>query len=329
MSANEYNPVQQAPAQATLRDVVIDLWQAKTYILVGMAALGLMAVAFLQSANPHYRAHMMVSPANPMNNIDSKSMLGEDSVFALRYLAQRVGMANGSDFARFENTYGGMAVAKELINDPKIIAGLAADQGFKFSSSKTSWSAAELSAYIQQRVQLESVGTSTLRRMTYLHPNKEFGVYFINVIHKITDAQIRQDVFTQASERVRYLKDSVAQTSNPEHRRALTALLLEQERLKMLSSIDMPYAANVVEAPATEYKTAWPLAGLVMVGALLIGAFAGYVAYEIKMARKLYQARSLDPESIWFKTDSSNANHPLTNPKKTSEPAVKDQAKSA
>ncbi len=303
----------------TLFDILVDFWHARLFILSGLAVGLILAGGFIFTATPYYKSHMLISPASPMNGAEMSSLLADDNLFALRYLAQRVGTANSSDFVRFENTYAGTSVAKILLEDPKITEGLSLDQSFIFShlypSAQITWRAERLAEYINRRVRLEPVKGSALRRMTYVHPSKAFGKYFLHNVHRATDGLIRQKIHIETTQRVRYLKEMVRNANNPEHRRALTTLLLEQERLRMLVSIESSYAASVVEPPSSNVKAAWPSRLLVFIGFALVGAFLGFIVHGFRVTMQGSERYFPSPAQwrAWFQPAAPNANQrPLT-----------------
>jgi len=264
-----------------LGDLVNDLWRAKFWIVIG-AALGLLAAfVFIQLSVPHYKGAVLLAPAAPMTGAETSSMLANDDLFALRFLMQRLGPGQGSDFQRFENIYAGPSVAEILLSDEKITRGLRADKAFVFSEPEQEWSAEKLSEYLKKRTALEPVGTSNARRMVYYHPDGAFAKYMLSAIHHIADGLIRRDIRADSRARVEYLRSAIAETGNPEHRRTLTTLLMEQERLLMLVSIDQPYAASVVEPAAIGVKAEWPDKALVYLVAAFVFAFLGFLAYGV------------------------------------------------
>lgn len=296
----------------TLKDLLRDIFSARGFIMVFALAGAVAAGLFVYMATPYYRAQMIVSPANPMNGAEVSSLLADDNLFALRYLVQRVGVANSSDFMRFENVYDGQSVATALLKDERITEGLSQDRMFPFSRSETQWNAAKLAEYIDERVRLEPVGATPMRRLAYYHPDPTFAVYFIQAIHTVSDTLIRRDIHTNAAQRVQYLQDAVGKTNNPEHRRALTTLLLEQERLRMLVSIEQSYAASVIEPAASSYKPRWPDKALVFAALVFAGALAGFVIWSIRQAPASAALQTSGVRRKWFQDDSANTQRPLT-----------------
>lgn len=299
--------------EKTLVDLFRDVWRARFYMFF-MTMLGVIAAsAFVTLAIPHYRASMIVSPATPMNGAEISSLLADDSLFALRYLVQRVGVANSSDFLRFESMYDGASVAALLLEDPNIEKGVRMDRAFAFSKAPEGELGAEsLAEYISDKVSLEPVGNTTLRRLVYRHPNRKFAVYFVERLHALADGLIRRTIREETEDRIAYLKDAVGGTSNPEHRRALTTLLLEQERLRMLVSIDQPYAAAIVEPPSAGAKPAWPDPLFLYSAFVIAGMMAGFVIYSIRAEAKA--SRQIRPATVtvrhpaWVKPQGQGSN---------------------
>lgn len=260
-------------SEPTLIDFLTSLWSLKFFIIMG-ALLGAV-LAFLLQANltPHYKARMIVGPANPINGAEVSSLLANDNLFALRYLFQRVGMANAPDFMRFENIYDGPSVANILLQDQAILNGLSQVKPYGFMAAPAGWNGDRLSKYLAQQIKIMPMGASPMREMVYYHPNPEFAPYMLRKIHQISDALIRTNIRADAEQRVIYLNQAISETRNPDHRRALTTLLLEQERLKMLVSIDDAYAATIIEPASVSYKPLWPNPVLMYGVMIILGAF--------------------------------------------------------
>lgn len=294
----------QATQEKSLVDVMRDVWSAKRWVL-SFALCGLFAAALWMIISvPQYRAQIIVAPANPMNGAEISSLLANDNLFALRYLVQRVGIANTSDFLKFENIYKGPSVAAELLKDPKIVEGLKQDRRFSFSGERKAFVPENLSEYLRDKVLLQPVGGSNLRRLVYFHPDRGFARYFLAQVHGVTDAMIRESIRQEADARIAYLKQAVRESRNPEHSRALTTLLLEQERLRMVVAIDQPYTAAVIEPASSTVEPVRPDAYFVFPLFALIGAAIGFIVFSFRQAPP--EVRK-NPKR-WFKQDSQNSN---------------------
>ncbi|MGB4056613.1 MAG: hypothetical protein WBK77_00840 [Alphaproteobacteria bacterium] len=271
-----------------LADVRDDIVLAGAWITAGIFTGAVLALAFVYFAVPYYRISMIVAPASPMVG-DVSAVLPPFSMVP-RGLSGG-GPENAPDFVRFEAMMAGPTVAERLLQDDKILRGLSLDKNFQFFERNEDWTPEEMAEYIGKRARLEPVGATMLRRVIYYHPSPEFGVYFVHRLHRVTDDVIRERVRAEAGGRVYYLQEEGVKAANPEHRRALTGLLLDEERRLMLSSIDHAYAAAVVEAPSASPKPRWPDAMLVLPVLMFSGAVAGFLLHGLFGAgrdRRLY-----------------------------------------
>lgn len=271
---------QTAPVHLT--DLLRDLWQAKTYILLGALTGIVCAILFTAIATPYFKAGIILSPAKPMSGSNFASAGNADNLSLISYLLQRTGVGNSVEFSQFETMAKGPVIAAQLLNDKNIRTGLYHDRTFPFSTPKESWNAQELSEYLQDRLHMESIGATGMRRMVYSHPDPAFAAYMLQNIQHITDTAIRTATRKETQDRITYLRSNLAQTNNPEHRRALTSLLLEQERLKMLVSIDQPYAAQIIEPASPSAKTTWPDKPLLFATLILAFGFIGFVIFNLR-----------------------------------------------
>lgn len=307
--------------EPSLAEMIRDIWEARTAITRGFLSGALCALLLMGLLMPSYKAEMIVAPASPMNGADMSSMPLDGSLSALRYLVQRAGGGNSSNFLRFENLYAGPSVATLLLKDDVILAGLQNDKTLRLRllQKEKEWTPDKLSAYIERRVKLVRLEDRTLRRLTYLHPDRKFAPYLLSRLHILTDALIRNDIRGQTIERISYLQEKLAQSTNPEHRRALATLLLEQERLLMLASIDQPYAAAALEPPHASVKTVWPDPLLVFPIFMLLGAVLGLVFHSLCNINRRSRGAQTSLENFanehppfrskgWFKTNSLNTN---------------------
>lgn len=273
----------EALGEMSLADALRLLWSARAYLLAG-AMIGIAASALLWGISiPHYRASLTLAPANPMNGAQFSRLLNDgESSSPLSFLLQRVGGGNTPDFVRFEAMIQGQAVAEALLENEVILQGLARDTSYLWSRPQTTWTAAEFSEYLSQRVSLESLPGNGLRRLRYSHPDPRFAAFLLSEIYQKTDTMIRRKTKGETLGRIAYLQAELSKAANPEHRRALTDLLLEQERLNMLVSIDQPYAADAVEAAASSSKPLWPNIPLSACILALAGMVLGFAVFGLR-----------------------------------------------
>ncbi|MGH1404849.1 MAG: hypothetical protein ACRBDL_11470 [Alphaproteobacteria bacterium] len=264
--------------EKTLFDVLRDIWRAKFYILFFVCICMAMAFAFLSVARGFYRADLVISPA--INLAQGTHMVGYRSEGSP---AVSFGQESTDAFSRFVQVYDGVSVATILLTDKKIRDGLTDDLSFEFSKPQREWTPELLSEYIERRVVIEPVHGTEMRRMFYLHPRKQFAAHFLSRIHLVADELIRARILRDVNARISYLEEALTKTNNPAHQRNFTALLLEQERVKMLVSLEgQPFSADIVEPASVSFKEKWPAPYLVYPVFIFVGILFGFVLYGLR-----------------------------------------------
>lgn len=268
----------------TLSDIMIDIWRARMSMALGMlCALGV-AILILLATVPATPASMLLAPAKQLSD-QNRAAINGNSIDMLRSLAQQAGGDISSDFTRFKAIYNGGAVAKILLDDPQIMQGINLDKRFIWGGFKGNWTPERLADYLQNHVRLAPVGVTGIYKLSYWHPSPEFAQFFLARLHGVSDQIVRASVQEGAYQRRDYLNNQIAQPAHPQHKRILTDLLLEQERLIMLSAIDQPYAASIIEMPSAHYKSLWPPKALFILLAIFIGGFIGYLIHYMRYGR--------------------------------------------
>lgn len=272
-------------AEPTLSDLLADLWRAKFYLLIGGIAGLLLGFVFMAASVPHYRASMLVAPAERSSGPDIKALLPDNSSFAVQYMLNAMGSADSGDYIRFEHTLRETSVAAALLKNDRIMKGLSEASRFGFLPSRAPGTSAELASYLHDHIRVEPVGNSPLRRIIYQHPDREFAVYLLRVLHEIADGQIRDEIRGRTESREAYLQQALATTTHPDHRRALTSLLMEQEHVRMILAMDEPFAAIIAEPPAVGARPHWPRAAIIYPVLALGGMMLGFILYGLRRAR--------------------------------------------
>ena len=98
------------------------------------------------------------------------------------------------------------------------------------------------------------------------------------------DTLIRSELEQKTAHRIQYLNQALAQERNPDHQRALTKLLMDQEQIAMVLAVHEPFAATVAEPPSAAPKPSWPRKGVVLPAGLLIGMMLGFACFGLRRA---------------------------------------------
>ncbi len=266
--------------EPTLADLIRGVWAARFSIVFFAALFCLIAFVVIMTATPRYRADMIVAPADGYALGDYASSVSEGEGLTIPFWRPREADGISTDFHRFVFTIKGPAVAAILLKDPAVLSGIARD-GVQ-SRRKDGWSAEELAAYLDKRLRVQHLGATPLRKISYTHPDPAFAAAFLRKIHLVADQLIRRDRRRQSESRINYLQETLQQTLNPDHRRGIADLLMQQEHIRMLANLDEAYAAIVVEPPASTPRPVWPDKLLLLAVFAALGAGMGYLIHAMR-----------------------------------------------
>jgi uncharacterized protein involved in exopolysaccharide biosynthesis len=270
------------PLEPTLADVLRDVWRARLPVLAGALAGLLAALIFLRVAVPQYRAEMLVAPASHGSTPDISSLMPDNAGAAMQFVLQSFSSGDSSDFMRFEAILREPTIAARLLQDDNIRRGLAHAGRWNFLAPPPLDSAPRLAAWLQDNLEVEPVGATRLRRIIFKHPDPAFAALLLRRIYDATDDLIRAEREETTAQRIAYLEKTIDQTANPDHKRDLTKLLMDQEQIAMILAVHEPFAASLAEPPAAGAKPDWPHRPLVISSFMLVGVFLGYVLHGLR-----------------------------------------------
>lgn len=260
-------------ADISLKDLVNRLWAAKLFVAVGIVFAVAVGFVFLTFSVPKYKASMIIAPADGYALGDYASSVQYDRMAALPFWRPKDQEGASTDFYRFIHTLRGTASSEILMKDENVLRGINATLSRDIKTPE------ELAVYLSRHLRVDPLGASPLRRLNYHHPNAEFAAALLRKIHLVADQMIRRDRRRQSQSRIEYLENALRKTVNPDHRKGITNLLMQQEHVQMLANLDEAYAAIVVEPASSSPKPVWPSTPLTLFIAVFIGMVLGYVAY--------------------------------------------------
>lgn len=271
-------------SEATLADVLKDVWQAKYSIMLFAALLACLGFVYHHMSVPLYKGSMIIAPADGYALGDYASSVSVGENVSLPFWRPTDPEGVSTDYYRFIHTLDGTSVAQILLKDAGVLAGIQQDE--KNFARRTDLKAEELAAYLDKKLMVEFLGATPLRRITYLHPDRDFAAAFLRKIHLVSDQMIRRDRKRQSEARIAYLNVALESTSNPEHRKIITNLLMQQEHIRMLANLDEAYAAIIVEPASSAVKPYWPNAKVIYPVFILVGSFIGFLVWGLRHHKK-------------------------------------------
>jgi hypothetical protein len=267
------------------------------------------AALWIRLAEPAFTAVLVVGPtaATGAGATGAQAALwredGGSPVVAFGEAGQAV-----SDFTRFVEILATLEVAERaLADDPSILRGAfrgawdaragswrpptdAASRAARLLDAalgRPAWTppdAGDLARHLRDRLETTQVGTTALRRVRYRHPDRDHAVRLLGALVRAADGRLRERALARSEALAGHLRDRLARTAVAEHRRALAELLAEHERRLIALSVDLPFAADVVEGPVADSRPDWPDPRIVLPVAALAGFAAGLAWIRLRPA---------------------------------------------
>ena len=260
--------------EMSLKDLLCDIWTAKYFIVIGVI-LGLVITFFyVSSVTSKYKATMIVAPADGYALGDYASKIQYDRIATLPFWRPKDQEGASTDFYRFVHTLRGTSAAIILMQDSSFVNGVNKNLKNKIKTPEA------LSLYLSRYLRVDPLGATPLRKLAYHHADPDFAVALLRKVHLVADQMIRRDRRRQSQSRIEYLNNSLGQTVNPDHRKGIANLLMQQEHIQMLANLDEAYAAIVVEPASHSPKTVWPNKPLMYFIGGALGFFLGFLMWS-------------------------------------------------
>ncbi len=278
-------------SEPTLAELIRGMWNARGSILFFCGLFLFLAFLIMLAATPLYRGSVIVAPADGYALGDYASSVSDGESLNIPFWRPREADGVSTDFHRFVYTIKGTAVAAILLKDSGVLAGIAKDGAW--SSKADQWTPEELSSYLEKHVRIQNLGATPLRKISYDHPDPVFAADFLRKIHLVADQLIRRDRRRQSESRINYLAATLQKTVNPDHRKGIANLLMQQEHIQMLANLDEAYAAIIVEPPSSTPKPIWPNKTVLFFVFGFIGAVLGFLVHTYRVQTKMNDGTTL------------------------------------
>jgi uncharacterized protein involved in exopolysaccharide biosynthesis len=107
----------------------------------------------------------------------------------------------------------------------------------------------DLANYIGGSVTAETNKNNSLVSLHFAHRKPDTAARVLSQVVAATNDYIRIQNRENQKRYVAYLSESAAKATNVEQRQAIDTLLLQQERQLMMTEVDVPYAAKILDGP--------------------------------------------------------------------------------
>jgi len=262
------------------------LWRAKWFILAVIVLTSAVSAYLVVTTRGSYTARMVVQSAGQQSASGVAGALGAigglvglQAATEDREFSQFQALLKSSLMAeRLQRKYGLMqqvfddqwdAVNRRWV-EPKgwqheIVAWLRELRGLPRWAPPSIFDMAET---INTAILIKRSGTSnSIYEISYKSSDRDFGIRLLDLLHKETEAALREERKARVTEQARYLRSRIETTTITEYRLALVSLLSDQDKTLMLLESSLPFATIVIDPPHAPIKIEAP--------SLSVYAFAG------------------------------------------------------
>lgn len=311
-----------ADDEINLVELLTDIWKQRWLIASFIAASIIVAVIYLNGATYNYTAKLRVVPAQ-------SSQIGTGKGNGLSGLASMAGLNLPQDpgamsFQLYTESLHSRSVAdalakrtdlmkvifssewdekKQRFIEPQpsistyVVRGIKSLLGLPVYNWRPP-GAARLQEYIESNVQPKEDVASPVVTITYEHPDPQFAVAFLTALHHVLDESLRQKALTRSTQYIDYLSAQLQHVTLAEHRIAISNMLFEQEKTKMMASSSLAFSADLFGPVTASIRPTSPRPSLVLAMSVVLGGVLGaFVALMRTQLRKYRRAQNTDNES--------------------------------
>ena len=296
--------------EVTFGDVVAMVLARWWLLALGMV-LGLwLASVVLSRATIEYTSELKVSPVQAETGGLMRRLGGLASLAGVGGL----GKADAATpFDLYLEAYFAPEVAERLAEDPAVLRGAFWKEwsggrwveprsavgdmvrGLKrlLGAPHTPWrepDAGRLGEWLIDNVVVNRSNRSAIVTISLEHPDPAFAEALLARLHREADQAVRAKTLERTAGTIAYLQRKLGEVLLVEHREALAQALGEQERSRMMASVQgIAFAAEQFGAPRTTSKPTSPRAvvtlGAGLLGGLLLGVL-GAIGWHVVAARR-------------------------------------------
>jgi hypothetical protein len=110
----------------------------------------------------------------------------------------------------------------------------------------------DLALYLGGAIVTETNKNNSMVSLHYTSNKPELAAQYLAMVVKAANDYIRNQSRETQRRYVDYLTQSAAKATNVEQRQAIDSLLLQEERQLMMTEVDVPYAAKILDGPTVE-----------------------------------------------------------------------------
>ncbi len=298
-----------------LRQALRDWWLLALIIILSLSA----ATVSLSLVPAKYSASMVVGPTARIGMAGRGVRQVPDNGPA-RSIAETADGEVLSDFSRFLHLLTTPDLARALTADDNLMRVIFADEwdeadgGWRPSPNmgarlqrfalavigRTPWEppdAHRLAQRLRSALSIKRVAETPMRRLVYRHHDREFAEALLTRLHATAEGALRSEAQRRTEAEIAFLEAQLAGVTRQDRRAALVELLSDEQTMAMMIALDLPVAADIIEAPNSAAIPDWPNPLVVYAAALLIGMLIAAMILFARASPPSQPAQDQEPKT--------------------------------
>jgi uncharacterized protein involved in exopolysaccharide biosynthesis len=291
--------------------LLLALWHRR-WLLVGITgAFIIFAIVYLQTANYQYLVQMQVTPSQGAASEAMRGRLGGLSGLAAM-AGINIGEANTvSNYDLYLESLQSREVAESVARDLSIMKVVFSDE---WDASTQNWqqppkrmgglkrvikallgipdypwqapNGARMQQYLGDVIRVDRKPRSPIAVIRTYAVDPRFGMQLLNAVHRAADERLRAQALHRTDEYVKYLSSQLDVVTVSEHRQALAEAMSEQEKMRMMTRANTPFAAEPFGSATASLRPARPRPVAALAMGVLGGGFVGVMTVVLLTLRK-------------------------------------------
>jgi hypothetical protein len=226
--------------------------------------------------------------------------------FRVLFVSPQTASIMDSRFHLLQKRFAGWNQASQRWDMPPLSLSNAPQRLVRWMFGRPLWrapTAGDLAEVLSNQISIQKSETDPFLIATTTSDDPKMSEQLLYALTDAANGILRERAQRRAVQQIDYLSQQLQTISNAVHRQVLIELLSSQEQVLMLSRSDIPYAAQILTPPTTQYDQPQPGVVLtlligVLVG-LVIGVFAAFFREALGRSRGAISDAGYNVSSEW------------------------------
>lgn len=282
-----------------VKELIRKFAKRKRFLLFGAIIGSLLGVLYLHFATYTYTVAMKITPVNSQQGVSS-GRLG--SLASLAGVNLPVGSDSETKFKLYLAGLTSRTTAEALLAEHDLLRQMFPGE---WSDDHNAWreprslrtalkkgvanflgvhageykgpTVSRVEKYLRSVIRIEEGDDNPISRISINVVNPKYGEELLFFLDHTSNSFLQERDRQRAQKYIEYLKDNLDKTSLIEQRNAYASMLLEQEKMLMLASSSLPYAAEILEQPSSSERPTLPNPILILVLTTSAGLFLSII----------------------------------------------------